>query len=281
MIRDYASEYRDRIFPIEDGRGNLGIVANFSAMLAHSDAPYIMFSDQDDVWHADKVSRTLERMQTLEETHGTAMPLLVHTDLSIVDRNLEMIAPSFWQYQRLDPTARALNQLLIQNNVTGCTMMINQALKDLAMPIPPEAVMHDQWLTLSASVFGRIDYLTDRTLLHIVHGKNAAGVDDYSLLRLLQKRLTWASYAKTRHNVAHKIIQSGAFYRRYEERLRRGKKEPALAMIRDFSHLHPLNPLARTVVLLRHGIKPYGFIRTLWHSFVVITMSRSMEADHE
>ena len=188
-----------------------------------------------------------------------------------------MIAPSFWDYQRLDPTARTLRRLLIQNNVTGCTMMINRALKELAMPIPPGAVMHDQWLTLSAAVFGRIDYLTDRTLLHIVHGGNAAGVDDYSLLSLLRKRLTWSSYGKTRHNVTRKIIQAREFHRRYGERLRSERKEKTLAMVRDFAHLGEMNPFGRAGVLLRHGIKPYGFIRTLWHSFVVLTMKHPQQ----
>lgn len=55
-------------------------------------------------------------------------PILVHSDLSVADHNLEMVAESFFQYANI-PKRIVLNQLMVQNSVTGCTMMINRCLQ--------------------------------------------------------------------------------------------------------------------------------------------------------
>ena len=40
-----------------------------------------------------------------------------------------------FQYQNLNSNFVNLNNLLTQNNVTGCTTMINESLKEKALPI--------------------------------------------------------------------------------------------------------------------------------------------------
>jgi len=61
--------------------------------------------------------------------------------------------------------AKSLNRLLAHNVVTGCTMLINRALLKLASPIPKEAIMHDWWISLVASSFGKLIFLPKPTLL--------------------------------------------------------------------------------------------------------------------
>ena len=78
-----------------------------------------MFCDQDDVWKPDKIYLTLQKMEALEARYGEKTPILVHSDLSVADHNLEMVAESFFQYANI-PKRIVLNQLMVQNSVTGC-----------------------------------------------------------------------------------------------------------------------------------------------------------------
>ena len=48
----------------------------------------------------------LKRIRAIERELGRETPVLVHTDLVVVDENLRTLAPSFWSYSHLDPDAR-------------------------------------------------------------------------------------------------------------------------------------------------------------------------------
>jgi hypothetical protein len=118
----------------------------------------------------------LAQIKATEQALGTATPVLAHTDLKVVDENLNTIAPSFWAYSNLDPyRGNAFNRLLMQNVVTGCATVINRALARLAYPIPPEALMHDWWLALVASAFGQIKTIPQKTVLYRQHADNQVG----------------------------------------------------------------------------------------------------------
>lgn len=110
---------------------NRGSLSNFSSLIEYSDSRYTFFSDQDDVWLPHKIEISLKKMQAIEAKYGQNTPILVYTDLTVVDQNLNLIHPSFRQYQNLDPyPTKLLPRLLVQNFVTGCSMLINQPIKE-------------------------------------------------------------------------------------------------------------------------------------------------------
>ncbi len=128
----------------------------------------------------DAFPRPCARIKAAEEELGSGAPILAHTDLVVVDENLQAIAPSFWSYSNLNPYCGSrLNRLLIQNVVTGSATMVNGALARLASPIPQEAVLHDWWLALIASALGRIEAIPERTVLYRQHGRNCLGATSY------------------------------------------------------------------------------------------------------
>jgi hypothetical protein len=140
------------------------------------DAPYFMLADQDDVWLPDKIERKLARLKELEAQNGSETPLLVFTDLKVVDEDLSVIEDSMWHYQRLDPAiTQDWRGLLAQNVVTGCTIIANRALADAALPFALPEMMHDHWLAVNAAKYGRVAYLKDATVLYRQHGTNVAG----------------------------------------------------------------------------------------------------------
>lgn len=182
LIRDDASSdetkailttFKDRHpekIKIISSETRLGVIGNFNALLKESSADFIFFSDQDDVWEKNKMKITLEPLK------NRSAPTLVHTDLKVVSADLTPIHDSFLRYSQIDPQkGSAFHRLLVQNHVTGCTIGMNKALKELIYPIPNEAIMHDWWISLIASLFGTIISIPSSTVLYRQHASNVLG----------------------------------------------------------------------------------------------------------
>ena len=101
-----------------------------------------------------------------------------------------MVAKSFFQYANL-PRRVMLNRLIVQNSVTGCTVMINRCLQQYFLRQLPvsKIIMHDYWAALIAKVFGKIGYVNEPTMLYRQHGHNSVGAKDAMNLKFLYGRL--------------------------------------------------------------------------------------------
>ncbi|HVJ80437.1 MAG TPA: glycosyltransferase family 2 protein [Planctomycetia bacterium] len=191
---DAAARRDPRIEILEDDADRLGASGNYGRLLQAAferGAERFFLCDQDDVWRPDKVARQLEALDAAEALHGRETPLLVHTDLEVVDRDLAVIHPSFLKYQGLRHEATdPLRTLCVQNFATGCTMLANRALVQRALPIPEEAVMHDWWLAIAAAATGKLLFLPEATVRYRQHGGNRLGAQSYRrFLRRLPARL--------------------------------------------------------------------------------------------
>jgi len=175
ILKNYKSLYPKTIRLFWNDSEAEGPIENFSTLISIAKASYIMLCDQDDVWFPDKVSVSAKRIFELEKKYGKNYPLLVHTDLEVVDSNLDKKFESFLDFSKLNPENVRLNNLLVQNVITGCTLIINQSLRDNCIPIPKEAAMHDWWISLVAMVIGKIDFIPSQTIMYRQHVKNILG----------------------------------------------------------------------------------------------------------
>ena len=160
---------------------NLGCSANVNRLLEASRAPYVALADQDDIWLPEKLAQSLALLQRLEQQHGVHRPLLVHSDLELMAADGDRLGRTYVQHQRLDPCRTSPEALTLTNVVTGCTVMVNRALLNQALPIPAEALMHDWWLALVASCFGAIGWLPQPMVLYRQHGGNVLGAQGLGL----------------------------------------------------------------------------------------------------
>lgn len=260
VLEEYAESYPETVVLYKSGQrfGNAG--KHFMHLLGqYYDAPYVMFCDQDDVWHEDKVSRTLKKMQELENKE--VVPAMVHTDLRVVDSELQEVNSSFWEHSNLDGSRLAINQLLVQNVVTGCTMMINRPLAELACrDVPDEMIMHDWWLALLASACGRTDYLPEATVDYRQHGNNAVGAKDVRSKEYLWYRLRSQSM---RNALIANAKQAESFVNCYGDRL---KKED-ITTIRAFIKAQSANIIERDYIYIRYNLLKYGLVRKIAQLF--------------
>ncbi len=175
IIKSYTGKFPDKIWLIEDNLGNLGTGHNFGRLLEQAESEYIMFSDQDDFWLPEKIELTLNKMKEAERLNP-GEPLLVFTDLKIVDENLNLIADSLWSYHKINPQEGSrLENLVFRDIVTGCTIMINKKLREISVPIPDFSRLHDWWITLKAAKYGKIFILPQATILYRQHSANVSG----------------------------------------------------------------------------------------------------------
>lgn len=174
LLKDLSCRYIDWIVLLSDDE-RLGCIANVNRLLEFSTAPYVALADQDDLWDDDKLERSLNLLIDLECRHGCQIPLVVHSDLRLIDAEGKCLGKSFLATQRLNPYFDSLHDLFITNVVTGCTVVLNRACIRLALPIPLEALMHDWWLALVATAHGKVGFLPDSTISYRQHDSNQLG----------------------------------------------------------------------------------------------------------
>lgn len=210
IIREFKCLYPEKIQLIE-GAPSKSAKNNFFELMNQTNADYIMFCDQDDVWFQNKIELTLNKMKDAEKKHGKATPILCHTDLTVVDRNLDLVYPYFFKMQKFNTSKTSLNRALVQNIVTGCTTMINKPLLDLAIGTNHEdVIMHDWWLFLIASAFGVIEVVNTPTILYRQHENNQLGATDPSKASYYVNKLSTGSTLNLTY------LQAKAFYETFE-----------------------------------------------------------------
>ena len=184
ILREYATAHPERvIIDLSEGKP-LGACGSFMHLLAqHGDADYFAFADQDDVWLPNKLEVSLAAMEQAEREHPN-IPIVVHSDLQVVDEQLQPMHPSFWRYSNIRPDLVDQNRyyLAISNTVTGCAMLMNRAARAASLPFPSSAYMHDAWIALQTLLSGGIVCpIGEATILYRQHGTNVLGAVHYSL----------------------------------------------------------------------------------------------------
>ena len=179
VIEDFCRK-DDRIAFINRGNPqNLGVIQSFHSLLQYQDSDFYLFSDQDDVWLPDKIAMQLAEA----DKHDSSEPLLVYTDLKVVDQELQVVHESMIRTQS-DHANTELVQELTENTVTGGVSMINRALAQLwTGKEEHELLMHDWYLGLLAAAFGNLVYIDKPGELYRQHSNNVLGA------RTLRKRV--------------------------------------------------------------------------------------------
>ncbi len=241
---------------ILESNENLGAKMSFATLLEYalhsSNSKYFMFADQDDVWDRDKIEKSVEAMKKLQKDTAKPLPLLVHSDLCVVDEKLNVIHNSFWHYSRIHPQYNQLNRLLMQNTVTGCTMLINRELANLSLPISNRAIMHDWWIAMVASAFGKIAYINESTIAYRQHGGNEIGANSFSLGYVVKKIIS-------NQNLSKHYQQAQAFLERYQANLNFN----TLLMLERFYTIKKLSYLQRVSSIVRFKLFKQGLIRNI------------------
>jgi len=222
---------------------------------------YIFLADQDDEWFPNKLSKTISVIKEEERKFGESLPVLCHTDCSLVNSRGELLAKSYRRYQKLPGASYRFSRLLLQNHVTGASVGINKALLQYCKEIPAEVKMHDHWLALLANCFGEIQYLPYATYAYRQHGENVLGAKKASVLRECEERLA-ASKEKDKEDTIHSsyralFAQGRELKRLFGDPLPEIKKK----VLDAFLSLEGKSRLGKITTMALFGIYPYPLYR--------------------
>ena len=164
---------------------------------------------------------------------------------------------SFWKYQNLDVSKSALNYLLVQNSVTGCTMIINKKLVQMSKNIPNECIMHDWWIALLASTFGVLDYISIPTILYRQHGNNEVGAHKYNSIKFIKNKIKNLDIINK--SIQNGIIQAKCFYNLYEDILSEKDKK----ILKEFYLLREKSIVRRKTAIINNNFYKSGLLRNI------------------
>ncbi len=159
IIRDYEEDYPGKVVLV-NSPGHLGYPDCFWDILIRCPkADYYAFSDQDDVWHEDKIERAVSMLESdrgrgLNE--GQACPHLYVHDYDNCDGDLNLIS-----HHELGSTAVLTDMsILFYTYASGFCMVIDNAMRDLllSMNLIGKAMYHDELCIWLAHFHGEVVY---------------------------------------------------------------------------------------------------------------------------
>ena len=167
IIKEYCEKY-DFIRLVEGQ--NIGVIKSFFELirLSDDDMDYYSMADQDDIWFKDKIGRAVNVLDGMSKDK----PCLYCGAQTLIDGEDNIL-----QVKMLDVKFRpGFGNSLVENIATGCTCVINKALRDLAATYEPEhTIMHDWWLYMLASSMGEVYYDEKPVMYYRQHGNNTMG----------------------------------------------------------------------------------------------------------
>jgi glycosyltransferase involved in cell wall biosynthesis len=252
----FNKKYPEKVKILPNNGHRCGIAGNFDILLRESTSNYIMLCDQDDVWLPDKIAISVDAVKNIELINVNN-PILVHTDLYVVDKFLKRIAPSFVKYQGINANyGKSLKKEMLENVVTGCAMIINRPLADLALPIPQKCKMHDWWIAMVAAAFGETKFISRSTIFYRQHGENDVGASRWSAISAIRRGF---SPRKLHNNIVEQQLQAFIFMNRYSDIL----KPKQLFYLKSFSELNSRSFIYRRLIAIKIGLRHNKLIRTL------------------
>lgn len=253
ILKEYQEKYPDKFILAKNQKGFGSAKKNFINLIKSSTCDYVMCCDQDDVWLPNKISLTLQEMKKNEQQDT---PILVHTDLKVVDSNLNVLSESFFEHSNFRKKF-TLNEILIQNFVTGCTMMMNRPMVEVMsrMGDCDRILMHDWVASILAASVGKVAFVNTPTMLYRQHAINSVGAKKYGFALFVSK----LKEAKMKQSLIDTTMQASEIAKLYQDIFDNEKYE----FIHQYGTLWEKNKVQRIYFYLKYRVLKKGLPRKL------------------
>ena len=232
-----------------------GVKHNFYHLMNYTDADYVFFCDQDDLWLPEKMSIFIERFEKVEREFDG--PLLIHSDLCVADSSLSPINVSMFEYQNINKNP-SLEDILVSNSITGCVMACNKKVIDAMIKSSiVESIMHDWYIGLFAASFGRISFIDRSLILYRQHEHNQVGAKSFAIKDIFKFKDISTKINSARESVLKSRLQSALFLNDFEDELELAQKTTIKKYVDSFD----LSVAKRANMFFSGKVKKKGILR--------------------
>lgn len=155
------------------------VVKNFEFSISQSRGDIIFLSDQDDIWHPEKVKKFLSAFSKNDAD-------MVVSDLAFIDQEGNIIDGEFYQ----NGFKSGVVSNIIKNNFIGCAVAFRSRAKKWFLPFPDNLAMHDWWIGLIIGRKGKIYFLPEKLIYYRRHGNNFTSGKKSSFTNIIKWRWT-------------------------------------------------------------------------------------------
>ncbi len=207
IIRDDGSSKEDslsyikslpRIYPniyVTLGK-NVGVFNSFWALIDDAyrrEYEFVSLSDQDDIALRNKLSLAISFLEKEDNTR----PVLFFSQMTFINEKLEEQGEPFIKQSTI-----GFKNALFDSSVNGNLMVLNR--KACALVVfqkPIYFYMHDWWIYICVSAFGKVIFAPVSTLLYRQHANNVIG-GSQSFFTIMKRRLKrFCEYSKNTYPV--------------------------------------------------------------------------------
>lgn len=248
ILRNWA-EKDSRVMFVEDGVCGLKPARHFLHILQYSDAEWVMWADQDDIWLEHKVATMLK---TGEQAAFRGAGV-VYANAMLWTPEKGVVAP----VNTLFYPTNLRDTLFLNSGVQGASALFNAKMRDLLRVPLSSYAMHDHVLLLAGLTLGEVAYVNESLMYYRQHEANVTGHAPGSKRKKLQ--LMWTN----RHvPVVSREHLDGlrAFYERFGEQLLPDDK----SVIKTFLALPEQGCLRRFHVIRKERFTLMGSRLLLW-----------------
>ena len=177
---DIIRNFKDSRIQLMINPYNMGAALTFNRALHEAEGDLIFLSDQDDLWHDDKVSTLVDMFSTKD------LDLIIHDALVLRDGML--VHASLF---KMVNSAPGVIKNTISNTFTGCCMAFKREIFREILPISAHiGIFHDAWIGVLAEFFGyKIAFLHKPLMDFNRHEQNASTMKRRKIIPIIRDRV--------------------------------------------------------------------------------------------
>lgn len=175
IIRKVMEDYPSAPIKLTVNKENKGYIKNFYQSIRLTCGDYIFLADQDDIWHTNKIERTLNALlDTNSSVVCTNFNLIDQSGNQLSDINQFEVNPFLYHISEyMAPIS--FHRLVFGNIVQGCTYCFTSAVREAYLAVDSCNLIHDYQIMFIGALIGKVVFLNEKLIDYRIHTSNAVG----------------------------------------------------------------------------------------------------------